>query len=139
MIRDFEEYEQILAIYLADGHEAYELGIFDEPEKPEGYDDYKMQKDAEAYEIHLQMYKAALLQHSEAQAKFTIGEPKKPETYDAYKLKQFKYYEYHLQCFNDAKDAYERNFIDEPEKPEGYDDYKKKYTYANIIALCPVL
>lgn len=121
MIQDFEEYEKMLAIYLEGGEEACELGIFDEPEKPEGYDDYKMQKDAEAYEQYLQMF---IDYGADAHARHLVGEPKKPETYDAYKLKQFKYYEYHLQCFNEAKDAYERNFIDEPEKPEGYDEYK---------------
>lgn len=87
-----------------------------------------MQKDADEYELHLQMF---IDYGADAHARHQVGEPKKPEGYDRYKAEQeakkiadFKYYEYHLRCFNEAKDAYERHLIEEPERPKDYDNYK---------------
>ncbi len=123
MVQDFEDYEKLLAIYQEQGEEAYELMLFDEPEKPEGYDDYLMEKEALEYEQHLQMF---VDYGADAHARREVGEPVKPKSYDIYKEKKFIYYEYHLKCFDEAIDAYERSVIEEPIKPEGYDEWKAK-------------
>ncbi len=144
---EYKEYEGLMDIYLYDREKAYEIGLFEEPEPPEGYADYKMRKDAEEYELHLQMFIDA---GADEHARREIGEPKKPATYEAYlaakkaeREAEFLCYERLFYLYCNAKDAEERNTIShvEPEPPAGYEAYKaerdRKQALKNLVGFAP--
>lgn len=144
---EFVEYESLMDIYLYDHEKAYEIGLFEEPEPPAGYADYKMRKDAAAYELHLQMFIDA---GADEHARREVGEPKKPATYELYlatiaaeKEAAFLNYEYLHRLYCDARDDQERNSIShvEPEPPEGYAFYKiekdKKQALKKVLGFAP--
>ncbi len=127
----FENYEKLLIAYLTRSVEAIAAQQQYEPEKPEGYEDFKQEqrKIFQEYELHLQMF---IDYGADDHARREVGEPKEPDGYaahqtliEAHQIAKFIYYDYHSKCFNEAKDAYERHVIEEPIKPKGYDVYRK--------------